>query len=79
MPDRGMPLRKLGFLTIGQFDAADPRPGHEQTLRMIERAEELGFDSVWVRQRHFQPGISSPVALLAAAVSAPIESRWVPR
>ncbi len=67
MPDREMPLRKLGFLTIGQFDAADPRPGHEQTLRMIERAEELGFDSVWVRQRHLQPGISSPVALLAAA------------
>ena len=67
MPDRGVPLRRLGFLTIGQFDAADPGPGHEQTLRMIERAEELGFDSVWVRQRHFQPGISSPVALLAAA------------
>ena len=67
MPDREMPLRKLGFLTIGQFDAADPRPGHEQTLRMIERAEKLGFDSVWVRQRHLQPGISSPVALLAAA------------
>lgn len=34
---------------------------------MIERAEALGFDSVWVRQRHLQPGISSPVALLAAA------------
>ena len=67
MPDRGAPLRRLGILTIGQFDAADPAPGHEQTLRLIERAEELGFDSVWVRQRHFQPGISSPVALLAAA------------
>ena len=67
MPDRGAPLRRLGFLTIGQFDAADPRPGHELTLRLIERAEELGFDSVWVRQRHLQPGISSPVALLAAA------------
>jgi alkanesulfonate monooxygenase SsuD/methylene tetrahydromethanopterin reductase-like flavin-dependent oxidoreductase (luciferase family) len=67
MPDRGAPLRRLGFLTIAQFDAADPRPGHEQTLRLIERAEELGFDSVWVRQRHLQPGISSPVALLAAA------------
>ena len=38
-----------------------------QTLRLIERAETLGFDSVWVRQRHLQPGISSPVALLAAA------------
>lgn len=34
---------------------------------MIERAEDLGFDTVWVRQRHFQPGVSSPVALLAAA------------
>ena len=67
MPDRGAPLRRLGFLTIGQFDAADPGPGHEQTLRLIERAEELGFDSVWVRQRHLQPRISSPVALLAAA------------
>jgi alkanesulfonate monooxygenase SsuD/methylene tetrahydromethanopterin reductase-like flavin-dependent oxidoreductase (luciferase family) len=62
-----MPLRRLGFLTIGQFDAADPRPGHEQTLRLIERAEALGFDSVWVRQRHLQHGISSPIALLAAA------------
>ncbi len=67
MTDRGRPLRQLGFLTIGQFDPANPGPGHEQTLRMIELAEELGFDSVWVRQRHFQPCISSPVALLAAA------------
>lgn len=57
----------MGFLTIGRFDHADPRPGHEETLRMIERAEALGFDSVWVRQRHLQRGISSPVALLAAA------------
>ncbi len=60
-------MRNLGFLTIGQFDAADPAPGHEQTLRMIEHAEALGFDSVWVRQRHLQPGISSPVSILAAA------------
>ncbi|WP_082279959.1 LLM class flavin-dependent oxidoreductase [Mycobacterium colombiense] len=67
MPERGKPLRRIGFLTIGRFDHADPEPGHEQTLRMIERAEALGFDSVWVRQRHLQPGISSPVALLAAA------------
>jgi alkanesulfonate monooxygenase SsuD/methylene tetrahydromethanopterin reductase-like flavin-dependent oxidoreductase (luciferase family) len=57
----------MGFLTIGRFDDTDPGPGHEETLRMIERAEALGFDSVWVRQRHLQPGISSPVALLAAA------------
>jgi alkanesulfonate monooxygenase SsuD/methylene tetrahydromethanopterin reductase-like flavin-dependent oxidoreductase (luciferase family) len=67
MPVRGKPLRKLGFLTIGRFAEADPGPGHEQTLSMIERAEALGFDSVWLRCRHLQPGISSPVAIMAAA------------
>jgi alkanesulfonate monooxygenase SsuD/methylene tetrahydromethanopterin reductase-like flavin-dependent oxidoreductase (luciferase family) len=60
-------LRKLGFLTIGLFDGADPRPGHESTLEVIELGERLGFDSAWVRHRHLQYGISSPVAVLAAA------------
>ncbi|OBA83174.1 luciferase [Mycobacterium sp. 1164966.3] len=67
MPERGTALRRLGFLTIGRFDEADPGPGHEETLRMMVRAEALGFDSVWVRQRHLQAGVSSPIALLAAA------------
>jgi alkanesulfonate monooxygenase SsuD/methylene tetrahydromethanopterin reductase-like flavin-dependent oxidoreductase (luciferase family) len=60
-------LRKLGFLTIGLFDEADPRRGHESTLEIIELGERLGFDSAWVRHRHLQYGISSPVAILAAA------------
>lgn len=67
MPDPSRPLRRLGFLTIGLFDPADPAPGHESTLRVIELGEQLGFDSAWVRHRHLQHGISSPVALLAAA------------
>jgi alkanesulfonate monooxygenase SsuD/methylene tetrahydromethanopterin reductase-like flavin-dependent oxidoreductase (luciferase family) len=67
MPRRGQPLRKLGFLTIGRFDADNPGPGIEETLQTIERAEALGFDSVWLRDRHLQPGISSPVAIMAAA------------
>ncbi|MDT5152282.1 MAG: hypothetical protein QOI01_4015 [Mycobacterium sp.] len=67
MPRRGEPLRKLGFLTIGRFDADDPGPGIEETLQVIERAEALGYDSVWLRCRHLQPGISSPVAIMAAA------------
>ncbi|AQA05350.1 luciferase [Mycobacterium sp. MS1601] len=67
MPRRGEPLHKLGFLTIGRFDVADPKAGHEETLQVIERAEALGFDSVWLRCRHLQPGISSPVAIMAAA------------
>ncbi|WP_328469574.1 LLM class flavin-dependent oxidoreductase [Actinoplanes sp. NBC_00393] len=60
-------LRKLGFLTIGLFDETDPRRGHESTLEIIELGERLGFDSAWLRHRHLQFGISSPVAVLAAA------------
>lgn len=67
MPRPGEPLRNLGFLTIGVFDGADPGPGHESLLRTIEFAEELGYDSVWLRNRHLQFGVSSPVAVLAAA------------
>lgn len=60
-------MERLGFLTIGLFDGADPGPGHENTLRTIELGEQLGFDSAWLRHRHLQYGISSPVAVLAAA------------
>lgn len=67
MPPTSRPLRKLGFLTIGLFDEADPRRGHQSTLEIIELGERLGFDSAWVRHRHLQYGISSPVAVLAAA------------
>lgn len=67
MPHDGQPLARLGFLTIGTFDPAHPGRGHEETLRVIERAESLGYDSAWLRHRHLQHGISSPVALLAAA------------
>jgi alkanesulfonate monooxygenase SsuD/methylene tetrahydromethanopterin reductase-like flavin-dependent oxidoreductase (luciferase family) len=67
MPQPGTALEKLGFLTIGLFDGQDPRPGHQVTLEMIELGERLGFDSAWVRCRHLQYGISSPVAVLAAA------------
>ena len=67
MPSPSVPLEKLGFLTIGSFDAADPGRGHRRTLEVIELGERLGFDSAWVRHRHLQYGISSPVAVLAAA------------
>ncbi|MGG5170591.1 LLM class flavin-dependent oxidoreductase [Pseudarthrobacter sp. J1738] len=67
MPEKSQPLRKLGFLTIGLFDPADPAAGHESTLQIIELGEKLGFDSAWLRHRHLQFGISSPVAVMAAA------------
>src|SRR6202142_1552424 len=67
MPPPGVPLERLGFLTIGLFDGDNPGPGHQTTLEIIELGERLGFDSAWVRDRHLQYGISSPVAVLAAA------------
>ena len=67
MPPHDAPLAALGFLTLGTFDEADPGPGHEATLQLIALGEQLGLDSAWVRHRHLQPGISSPVAVLAAA------------
>src|SRR5689334_24928987 len=67
MPPAGTPLEKLGFLTIGLFDEANPAAGHETTLRMIELGERLGFDSAWVSHRHLEYGLSSPIAVLAAA------------
>lgn len=67
MPSPELPLRKLGFLTIGLFDPADPAAGHRSTLEIIELGEQLGFDSAWLRHRHLQFGISSPVAVMAAA------------
>ena len=67
MPEPGVALEKLGFLTIGLFDGQDPGPGHQDTLEAIELGERLGFDSVWLRCRHLQYGVSSPIAMLAAA------------
>lgn len=67
MPQPDRPLRKLGFLTIGLFDPLNPAAGHESTLKIIELGERLGFDSAWLRHRHLQFGISSPVAVMAAA------------
>ena len=67
VPAPGLPLGSLGFLTIGLFDPADPAAGHESTLQVIELGEQLGFDSAWLRHRHLQYGISSPVAMMAAA------------
>jgi alkanesulfonate monooxygenase SsuD/methylene tetrahydromethanopterin reductase-like flavin-dependent oxidoreductase (luciferase family) len=67
MPVPGVALQRLGFLTIGLFDGDDPAKGHRTTLEMIELGEQLGFDNAWLRHRHLQYGISSPVAVMAAA------------
>jgi len=67
MPVESLPLRRLGSLTLGVFDRDDPTPGHESLLQVLEFGERLGFDSAWLRHRHLQYGVSSPVAIMAAA------------
>lgn len=67
MTEPNRPLRELGFLHLGHFDVADPAPGHELALRLIVLAEQLGYDSAWVRQRHLESAISSPLLVIAAA------------
>jgi len=67
MPAPGSPPTRLGFLTTGPFDPADPAPGLEEALRLVELGDALGLDTAWLRPDHLRPAISSPVALLAAA------------
>ncbi len=65
--DHNLPLRRLGFLTIGNFEPTDPGTGIENTLQLIEHGEKLGFTSAWLRNRHMQHGITSPMTVIAAA------------
>lgn len=57
----------FAFLVPGSHAEEDPFAGLEATLRLIERGEDLGYDSAWVRQRHLERGISSAATFLAAA------------
>ncbi|MBB4010036.1 LLM class flavin-dependent oxidoreductase [Allorhizobium taibaishanense] len=60
-------LRNIAFLVPGNYRDDDPFSGLEETLRLIELGERLGYHSAWVRQRHLERGISSAATFLAAA------------
>ncbi|MDR6871736.1 alkanesulfonate monooxygenase SsuD/methylene tetrahydromethanopterin reductase-like flavin-dependent oxidoreductase (luciferase family) [Bosea sp. BE125] len=57
----------IGFLIPGNYAEERPAEGLEDTLSLFARAEALGYDSAWVRQRHLETGISSASTFLAAA------------
>lgn len=61
------PVTSLSFLTPGNFPDDDPIGGLEDTLRLFETGERLGFQGAWVRQRHLEHGVSSATVFLAAA------------
>ena len=60
-------ITSLAFLTPGNFADDDPYPGLEETLRLFEYGERLGFDGAWIRQRHLEHGVGSAAVFLAAA------------
>ena len=62
---------KLGFLTHVHGEVPSPRL-YQDVVELFVAAEELGFDSGWVAQHHFQPRfgrLPSPLVLLASAAS----------
>ena len=60
-------IHSLSFLSPGNFPDDDPYAGLEETLRLFEYGEQLGFDGAWIRQRHLEHGVSSGAVFLAAA------------
>ncbi|MFD4429465.1 LLM class flavin-dependent oxidoreductase [Nocardia sp. NPDC058497] len=60
-------ISTLAFLTPGNYLDDDPYTGLEDTLRLFEFGERLGFDGAWVRQRHLEHGVGSAAVFLAAA------------
>lgn len=62
----GEPLKRMGFISSG-VHAPGPAEGLEATLRIIAHAEDLGLDSAVLSPASGEQGVSSPVAVLAAA------------
>ncbi|WP_157574660.1 LLM class flavin-dependent oxidoreductase, partial [Nocardia jejuensis] len=63
----GRPFR-LGFLLHLDRDIP-PAQAYREAIELFQTAEELGYDSGWVIQRHFRQGrehVSAPLVLLAA-------------
>lgn len=60
-------IAEAGLTLPGTYDESDPSGGLEETLRLIEYAEELGYQVAGVRQRHLERGLSSALPFLAAA------------
>ncbi|WP_395316049.1 LLM class flavin-dependent oxidoreductase [Variovorax sp. UC74_104] len=67
MSSSNIGIRRLAFLTPGNYAEDDPLAGIEAALKLFEFGEKLGFDGAWVRQRHLERGVSSAATFLAAA------------
>jgi alkanesulfonate monooxygenase SsuD/methylene tetrahydromethanopterin reductase-like flavin-dependent oxidoreductase (luciferase family) len=60
----------LSFLTNGAYSPSAPggsAQGHKEAIDLFVQAERLGYQRGWVRNRHFDNYLSSPLAVIAAA------------
>ncbi|TCK64636.1 LLM class flavin-dependent oxidoreductase [Curtobacterium sp. PhB136] len=62
-------MRELGFLSFvpNRGGPAGAAAALEDGLRLFETAERLGYGTGWVRGRHFEPFLTSPMTFFAAA------------
>jgi alkanesulfonate monooxygenase SsuD/methylene tetrahydromethanopterin reductase-like flavin-dependent oxidoreductase (luciferase family) len=65
--DPARPTQRLGFNTRVSFsDEVGPAAGLRDGIALFRAAEELGYQSGWVYQRHFDHYLSSPLPFLSA-------------
>jgi alkanesulfonate monooxygenase SsuD/methylene tetrahydromethanopterin reductase-like flavin-dependent oxidoreductase (luciferase family) len=67
LPGSFRPKQRLGFNTRVSFnDDAGPAQGLRDGLELFRQAEQLGYQSGWAYQRHFDHYLSSPLPFFAA-------------
>jgi alkanesulfonate monooxygenase SsuD/methylene tetrahydromethanopterin reductase-like flavin-dependent oxidoreductase (luciferase family) len=67
----------FGLITCQRYPGS-PRTGTElyhDALRLVQRAEQLGFDSVWVSEHHFWDDDYMPSLLVFCAAAAAVTDR----
>jgi alkanesulfonate monooxygenase SsuD/methylene tetrahydromethanopterin reductase-like flavin-dependent oxidoreductase (luciferase family) len=62
-----VPTRRLGFNTRVSFPTGEAARGLREGIELFQAAEELGYQSGWAYQRHFDNYLSSPLPFFAAA------------
>ena len=60
-------VQRLGFNTRVSFPSGEAARGLREGIELFAAAEELGYQSGWAYQRHFDNYLSSPLPFFAAA------------
>jgi alkanesulfonate monooxygenase SsuD/methylene tetrahydromethanopterin reductase-like flavin-dependent oxidoreductase (luciferase family) len=60
-------MTRLGFNTRVSFGTGEAARGLREGIELFQAAEELGYQSGWAYQRHFDNYLSSPLPFFAAA------------